>query len=113
MHAEKLYAREPGDPVAARRQCAGREEKAMSHKSSMHGGGESYSSIVPARQPNKSGQPPAEVAEGRLLTEENTQESNPFRTPSRESGKSGLERVREAAKTGASTPTIQSRNRVR
>jgi len=82
----------------------------MSHKSSMHGGGESYSSIIPARQPNKSGQPPAEVAEGRLLTEENTQEPNPFRTPSRESGNSGLERVREAS---ASTPNIQSRNRVR
>jgi len=30
----------------------------MSHKSSMHGGGESYSGVVPAKQPNKSGQPP-------------------------------------------------------
>ena len=29
MHAEKLHAREPGDPTAARR-GAGREEKAMS-----------------------------------------------------------------------------------
>ena len=70
----------------------------MSHKSSMHGGGESYSGIVPTKQPNKSGKPPAEVVEGRLLTKENTSEPNSHRTPSRESGPSGLERVREAAK---------------
>src|ERR1035441_2145054 len=70
----------------------------MSHKSSMHGSGESYSGIVPAKQPNKSGEPPAEVVEGRPLTKENTLEPNSRRTPSRESGPSGLERVREAAK---------------
>jgi RNA-directed DNA polymerase len=70
----------------------------MSHKSSMHGGGESYSDIVPTKQPNKSGQPQAEVVEGRALTKENTPEPNSNRTPSRESGPSGLERVREAAK---------------
>lgn len=70
----------------------------MSDKTLMHGKGESYSGIVPAKQPNKSGPPPAEVVEGRLLAEENTQESNPCRTPSRKSGSNGLERVREAAK---------------
>ncbi len=70
----------------------------MSHKSSMHGGGESYSGIVPAKQPNKSGQPPAEAVEGRPLTKENTSEPNSHRTPCRGSGRSGLERVREAAK---------------
>jgi len=70
----------------------------MSDKSLMHGGGESYSGVVPAKQPNKSGQPPAEAVEGRPLTKENTQQPNPYRTPSRESGPSGLERVREAAK---------------
>jgi group II intron reverse transcriptase/maturase len=64
----------------------------------MHGGGESYSDIVPTKQPNKSGQPQAEVVEGRALTKENTPEPNSNRTPSRESGPSGLERVREAAK---------------
>ena len=36
--------------------------------------------------------------EGRPLTKENTRQPNPYRTPSRESGPSGLERVREAAK---------------
>ena len=70
----------------------------MSDKALMHGGGESYSGIVPTKQPNKSGRPPAEVAEGRPPTKENTQEPNPCRTPSRENGPSGLARVREAAK---------------
>jgi hypothetical protein len=76
----------------------------MSDKTLMHGGGESYSGIVPTKQPNKSGRPPAEdpegAPEGRPLTKENTQEPNPCRTPSRESGPSGLKRVREAAKDG-------------
>ena len=38
-HAEKLHAREPGDPVAARGQLAGWGEKAMSHESLMHAAG--------------------------------------------------------------------------
>ena len=95
MHAEKLYAREPGGPAATRR---GAEEKAMSHTSSMHGGGESHSGVVPTKQPNKSETTPAEVVEGRPLTKENTWQPNPYRTPCRASGPSGLERVREAAK---------------
>ena len=70
----------------------------MSHKPPMHGGGESYSGVVPTKQPNKSEPSPAEVAEGRPLTKENTRQPKPYRTPSRESGPSGLERVREAAK---------------
>jgi RNA-directed DNA polymerase len=69
----------------------------MSGKSLMHDSGESYSGVVPTKQPNKSGEPPAEVVEGRPLTKENTRRPNPYRTPSRESGSSGLERVREAA----------------
>ena len=72
----------------------------MSDKSLKHGSGESYSGIVPAKQPNKSEPSPAEAAEGRPLTKENTRQPNPLRTPSRESGPSGLERVREAAKDG-------------
>ena len=42
----------------------------MSYKSHMYGGGESYGGVVPAKQPNKSGKPPAEAVEGRLLTKE-------------------------------------------
>ena len=70
----------------------------MSHKSSMYEGGESYSGVVPTKRPNKSGQPLAEAVEGRPLTKENTPEPNSCRTPRRESGRSGLERVREAAR---------------
>jgi RNA-directed DNA polymerase len=70
----------------------------MSHKTHMHGGGESYSGVLPAKQPNKSGRPSAEVVKGRLLTKENTDQPNPGRTQSRESGTNGLDRVRKAAR---------------
>ena len=70
----------------------------MSHKPLMHGSGESYSGVVPAKQPNKSGRPLAEVVEGRPLAKENTKQSNQCRTQSRESGPNGLGRVREVAK---------------
>ena len=70
----------------------------MSDKTHMHGGGESYSGVVPTKQPNKDGRPSAEVVEGRPLTKENAEQSNQRRTPSRESGLSGLDRVRQAAK---------------
>jgi len=70
----------------------------MSGKSLMNGGEESYSGIVPTKQPNKSEKSRAEVVEGRPLAKENTQESNPNRTQGRRNGPSGLARVREAAK---------------
>ena len=70
----------------------------MSDKTHMHGSGESYSGIVPTKQPNKGRGGPREVVEGRPLTKENTEEPNPCRTQSRESGPNGLDRVREAAK---------------
>ena len=86
----------PLPPVAVA--VAGRWEKAMSSESHMHGSGESNSGLVPAKHPNKGGRPSAEGVEGRPLTKENTPQPNPGRTPSRESGPSGLERVREAAR---------------
>ena len=70
----------------------------MSYESHMHGGGESHSGVVPAKQSNKSGRPPAEAVEERPLTKENMDQPNLCRTPSRKSGPSGLDRVREAAK---------------
>ena len=78
---------------------AGRRENAMSGKALMNGSEESYCGVVPAKQPNKGGGPPAEVVEERPQTEENTQEPNLCRTQRRESGPTGLARVREAAKT--------------
>ena len=42
----------------------------MSHKSSMHGGGESSDCIVPAKCANKGGEPSAERMEGRRSAKE-------------------------------------------
>jgi hypothetical protein len=70
----------------------------MSDKTLMHGGGESYSGVVPAKHPNKSGRPQAEGVEERPLAKENAEQSNQCRTQSRENGSNGLERVREVAK---------------
>jgi hypothetical protein len=98
--------------VATRRQdAAGRRENAMSGKSLMHGHGESYSGIVPRKQPNKDGQPSKEVAEGRPLTKENTPQPNPHRAQSRACGSSALKRVR--LRFDAKPSSIRGRNRVR
>lgn len=86
---------------------ADRSEKARGHKPDMHGAGESDSPIVPRKPANKGGvPPPAESAEGRGLTEENTGQSLLDRTQSRNSDPGspgfvprsrGLLGVREAA----------------
>jgi len=70
----------------------------MSDNPHVYGGGESYSGVVPAKHPNKGGRLPAEGVEERPLTKENMEQPNPGRTPSRESGQSGLDRVRRVAK---------------
>ena len=70
----------------------------MSGTSLVNGDGESYCAIVPTKQPNKSEESLAEVAEGRAQTKENTRQPNLDRTPSWETRPSGLERVREAAR---------------
>jgi RNA-directed DNA polymerase len=98
-HAWKLHAREPRDPVAIRSPFgADRWEKAMSYKTHVHGDRESHSGIVPAKRSNEGRGGPKEIVEGRPLTKENAEEPTPRRTPSRESGLSGLDRVRQAAK---------------
>jgi group II intron reverse transcriptase/maturase len=70
----------------------------MSDKTHAQGSRESHSGIVPMKRSNESQGGPKGIAEGRPLTKENAEESNPCRTPSRENGPSGLERVRQAAK---------------
>jgi len=70
----------------------------MSSNPHMHGHRESYSGIVPAKRSNAGQGGPKEIVEGRPLTKENAGEPNPYRTQSRESGTSGLDRVRQAAK---------------
>jgi len=122
-HAWKLHAREPRDPVAIRGcKAADRWAKAMSYKAHMHGNGESHNGIIPAKRSNAGQGGPKEIVEGRPLTEENAEEPNPCRMQSRESGPSGLDRVRQAAKRAQQHPYpdvrfawqhIQGKNRVR
>ena len=64
----------------------------------MHEHGKSDSPVVPAKPPNKSGRPGAEVVEERGLAEGNTDSTT---RPGRSAGPgvpSGLDRVREVAR---------------
>jgi RNA-directed DNA polymerase len=61
-------------------------------------GGKSDSSVVPGKPPNKTGQPVAEVVEGRGLAKGNSVESNTLRTQGRDGVPSALERVRQVAR---------------
>ena len=80
-HAWKLHVREPRGPVVIRGQeGADRWEKAMSYKTHMYGSGESYNGIVPAKRSNEGRGGPKEIVEGRLLTKENMDVPNPYRT---------------------------------
>ena len=74
-----------------------RLEKAMSQKSNTYGGGESDVRVVPTKCLNKSGEPPAEGAEGRRATKENIGQTTAPRTQSRIGASSGLSGVREVA----------------
>jgi RNA-directed DNA polymerase len=62
-----------------------------------HDHGQSDSSIVPAKSPNKAERLAAEGMEGRGLAKGNPSQQNAPRTPSRDGAPSALERVREAA----------------
>jgi RNA-directed DNA polymerase len=64
----------------------------------MHGRGKSDNPVVPAKPPNKAGQPAAEVVEGRGLAEGNTVSSARTGRSAGQRVPSGLERVREAAR---------------
>ena len=78
--------------------AAGRLEKAMSQKSSMHAGGESDGCVLPTKCSNNGGQPLAEDTEGRQPTKENIGQATAPRTQSRISELSDLLGVRKAAR---------------
>jgi RNA-directed DNA polymerase len=78
--------------------AAGRLEKAMSRKSSMHVDGESDGCVVPMKCPNNGGQPPAEGMEGRRPAKENIVQATAPRTQSRTSELSDLNGVRKVAR---------------
>ena len=80
-------------PVAARPVREG-----QSRKADMHVQEESDCAVVPVNQPNKEGQPSAEVGEGRAQTEENIVQSHTRPTQSGERVSQGLGGVRQAAR---------------
>ena len=98
--------------------AAGRLEKALSRKSSMHVEGESDGRILPAKCPNNGEQAPAEGMEERRPTKENIGQATPPRTQSRTSELNDLRGVREVARrvnlipTCVSTPGIRGRSRM-
>ena len=85
----------------------------MSYKAWMNGSGESYSGVVPTKQPNEGPGRPQEAVEERPLTKENMEKPNLYRTPRRESEPSGLDRVRQTGQQSGLPPIIHGRNRVR
>src|SRR2546425_12352927 len=64
----------------------------------MNGRGKSDSPVVPGKSPNNARATAAEGAEGRGLAKGNSPERNALRTQGRESARSALERVRQAAR---------------
>lgn len=76
----------------------GRAGKASGQNPTMNGRGKSDGPVVPMKLPNKTGQPVAEVVEGRGPTKGNPNQRGAFRTQSRAGAPGALARVREAAR---------------
>jgi hypothetical protein len=76
----------------------GRSAKATSHKAGMYAPEESDYAAVPMNQPNKGGQPSAEVGEGRAWTKENIVQSSTSPTQGGERVSQGLRGVQQAAR---------------
>jgi RNA-directed DNA polymerase len=64
----------------------------------MHDQGQSDSSVVPAKSPNKAAEPAAEAREGSGLAKGNSREGHGDRTQGRVVPSDGIERVRQAAR---------------
>jgi RNA-directed DNA polymerase len=76
----------------------GRSAKATSRTADVHALEKSDCAVVPVIQPNKEGQPSAEVGEGRAETKENIVPSHMHPTQSGKRVSQGLGGVRKAAK---------------
>ncbi len=79
-------------------QRLGRSGKIQNRKPDMYAPEESDHATVPMNQPNKEGQPSAEVGEGRAWAKENIAQSSTSPTQSGERVSQGLRGVREVAK---------------
>ncbi len=75
-----------------------RSAKVRNYNAGTHVLEESDCAVVPVNQPNKGGQPSAEVGEGRARTKENIAQSNTSPTQSGERVSQGLRGVRQVAK---------------
>ena len=92
----------------------GRSGKAYSQTPDMHAAEGSDSGVVPMSQPNKSGQPQAEVGEGRPGIEENVAQSHMRPTQCGESMPQGLSGVRQRGALGSDlTLFIRDKSRMR
>jgi len=76
----------------------GRSAKAINHNADAHVLEKSDCAVIPVNQPNKEGQPSAEVGEGRAQPKENIVQSRMLPTQSGKRMSQGLEGVRKAAK---------------
>src|ERR1700756_3692796 len=98
VHVRKHLAWEPGGPVFTPDGiCLGTHREVQGRTPMMNEHGKSDRPVVPAKSPNKAGQPAAEGTEGSGLTKGNLPQQNASRTPSRTDAPSALERVRQAA----------------
>jgi len=98
-HVRTHLAREPGEPVVARRGWRGGPHREVHGRTPMMDDhGQSDRPVVPTKFPNKAGDPAAEGMEGRGLAKGNPSQQNAPRTLGRDGALSALERVREAAK---------------
>ena len=79
-------------------QSRGRSEKMQNRTSDVYALEESDCAIVPMNQPNKEGQPSAEIGEGRAWAKENIVQSNTSPTQSGERVSQGLSGVRQTAR---------------
>ena len=85
-------------PLASGSDTPDRLVKAIRHTASVHAGGESDGSVVPAKRPNNVERSAAEGVEGSDSAKGNTAEAHTHRTQGRERVSQGLGGVREAAR---------------
>ncbi len=82
----------------------GRPAKAINHNADAHVLEKSDCAVLPVNQPNKEGQPSAEVGEGRAQAKENIDQSHMPLTQSGKRMSQGLHGVRPAARFAAMHP---------
>ena len=82
----------------------GRSAKAINRTADMNVQEKSDCAVIPVNQPNKEGQPSAEVGEGRAQTEENIVQSHMRPTQSGKRMSQGLHGVRQAVRFAAIHP---------